>query len=52
MARTFSYTQAFGCRKGSRNLKISAKNAVFLISSGKKNLPFLAPRRKALGKIH
>jgi len=52
VARTFSYTQAWG-RKGSRNLQISAKKAVFLFSSGKKQIsPLLAPSRKTFGKIH
>jgi len=47
----FSYTQACGCRKRGRNLKISAKNAVFLISRGKKQIsPLLASRRKVLEK--
>jgi len=36
-----------------RNLKISAKNAVFLISSAKNQISLLvATRRKTFGKIH
>jgi len=46
-----SYAQAYGFRKGGRNLKISAKNAVFIISSGKKQIsPRLAHPRKTFGK--
>jgi len=42
-----------GCRKGGRNLKISAKKPVFLVSSGKNQIsPLLAHRRKTFGKIH
>ena len=50
VARTFP-TQAYGCRKRGRNLKIAVKNAVFLILfSEKQYSPRLAPRRKPLGK--
>jgi len=50
VARTFFYTQA---GKGGRNLNISAKKPVFLVSSGKnQNSPFLAHPRKTFGKIH
>ena len=43
--------QKHGCRKRGRNFKISAKNAVFLISSGKDQIsPYLSPRRKMFGK--
>jgi len=49
----FSCTQAYGCQKGGRNLKISAKNAVFISLSGKnQNSPLLAHPRKTFGKIH
>ena len=42
-----------GCRKGDRNMKISAKKAVFLVSSGQKQIsPLLAPPRKTFGTIH
>ena len=51
-ARTCSYTQAYGCRKKGRNLKISAK-MLFSISIGKKQIsPLLAPRRKTFAKIY
>jgi len=49
----FSYTQAYGCWKRGRNLKISAKKSLLVISSAKNQIsPVLAPRRKTLGKIH
>jgi len=52
VAQTFSYTQGW-VSEGGRNLKISAKNAAFLISSGKNQIsPLLAPRRKTFGKKH
>ena len=50
VARTFP-THKHGCRKRGRNLEISAKNAVFLISSAKKQIsPLLAPVQKLLEK--
>jgi len=54
VARTFSYTQAYGCRKEGRNLKISAKKVIFLVSSGKKQIsPLLGrPHRKTFGNIY
>jgi len=48
VARTFSYTQAYGCRKRGRNLKFSVK-MLFSISSGKNQIsPLLAPVEKRL----
>jgi len=48
VARTFSYQQA-GCRR--QDLKISAKIAFFLVSSGKKQIsPLLTPLEKLLEK--
>jgi len=50
VARTFSYAQAWVWERG-KNLKISAKKAVFLVSSGKKQIsPLLAPHRKIFEK--
>jgi len=47
----FSYPQA-GYRKGGRNLKISAKKAAFLVSSGKKQIsPLFPPFEKLLEKF-
>jgi len=37
VARTFSYTQTW-VSEGDRNLKISAKKAVFLVVSGKNQI--------------
>jgi len=53
VTRTFSYTQAL-VSEGGRNLKTSAKKAVFLLSSGKKQIyiTFGPPARKTFGKIH
>jgi len=52
MARIFP-TYKHWCRKWDRNLKISAKKAVFLVWSGKKQIsPLLAPRKKTVAKIH
>jgi len=49
VARTCSYAQAYRCRKSGGYLKISAKNAIFLISSGKKQiLPHWPPVEKLL----
>jgi len=47
-------TNKHGCRKGERNLKISAKKAVFLVLTGEKQIsPLLVPPpRKTFGKIH
>jgi len=42
VARMFFYTQAW-MSKGGRNLKISAKRAVFLVLSGKKQISPLWP---------
>jgi len=50
VARPFSDTQVW-VSEGATNLKISAKKAVFLVSSGKKQIsPLLIPVEK-LGKI-
>ena len=50
--RTFR-AHKHGCRKRGRNLKISAKKGVFLVSSGKKQIsPLLATPRKTSGKIY
>jgi len=50
VSRTFSYTQAWASEWG-RNLKISAKKAVFLVLSGKKQIsPLLANIEKHLKK--
>jgi len=44
-------THKHGCQKGDSNLKISAKKAVFLVSSGKEqNSPLLDPPKKCLEK--
>jgi len=44
-------THKHGCRKGGTNLKFSAKKAVFLVVSGKKQIsPLLAPLEKLLEK--
>jgi len=52
VARTFR-THKHGCRKKGRILKISAKKAVFLVSSGKKQIsPLLGPPKQTFGKIH
>jgi len=48
--RTFP-THKHGCRKRGRNLKISEKKDVFLVSSCKKQIsPLLAPLEKLLEK--
>jgi len=46
-------THKHGCRKRGKNLKISAKKAVLLVLSGKKQIfhHFCSPR-KTFGKIH
>jgi len=50
VARTFP-THKHGCRKKGKNLKISAKKAVFLVSSGKNYIsPLLPPVEKPLEK--
>jgi len=50
MARTFSYSQAW-VSEGGRNTKISAKKAVFLVLSGKKQIsPLLLLLEKRLEK--
>jgi len=49
--RTFP-THKHGCRKTGRNLKISAKRTVFLVSSGEKQISSLVALQKTVGKIH
>jgi len=50
VARTFP-PHKHGCRKRGKNLKSSAKMAVFLLSSVKKQIsPLLAPLEKGLEK--
>jgi len=51
VTRTFSYIQAW-VSEGGRNLKISAKKGVFLVSSGKQQISplLLPPKEKRLEK--
>jgi len=52
VAQTFP-THKHGCRKRRRNLKISVKKVVFLVSRGKNQISLLfATPTKTLGKIH
>jgi len=51
VTRTYPTHKHMGFGRGGRNLKISAKNAVFLISSGKKtNFTTFGHHRKILEK--
>jgi len=53
VARTFPTHKHMGVGRGGRNLEISAKNAVFIICSGKKQIsPLLTHPRKTFGKIY
>jgi len=51
MGGTNFFPHKHGCRTGDRNLKISAKKAVFLVVSGKNQIsPLLAPLEKLMKK--
>jgi len=52
VAQTFSYTQTW-VAEGGQEFEIFSKKAVFLVSSGKKQIsPLSALPRKTFGKSH